>query len=92
MRLSEPLGLRWDDVDLATGAISVPRVRVRGVMIEKKVELLTTVDGRPTDHPQAQKPFNRLVKGTEVTRSRFHDLRHTHASLPSAIRPTYEWG
>lgn len=124
MRLSELLGLNWDDVDLSDGTIAVRRIRIRvnGKMVERKrtktrrarvvdidpstvavlrswataqkrerlaagsawqesPALFTTVDGLPLTSPQVQKPYKRLVTSAGVPVIRFHDLRHTHASL-----------
>jgi integrase len=43
--------------------------------------VFTTLDGQPV-HPGAfSARFDALVKGAGVPRIRFHDLRHTHATL-----------
>jgi integrase len=43
--------------------------------------VFTTEDGRPLHADQAANRFARLVKAAGVPTIRFHDLRHTHASL-----------
>jgi integrase len=43
--------------------------------------LFAEIDGRPLHPGQFSDRFDRLVKGASVPRVRFHDLRHTHASL-----------
>lgn len=43
--------------------------------------VFTRMDGRPHDVDVVSQRFNRLTGRTELPRVRFHDLRHTHATL-----------
>lgn len=124
MRQGEVLGLRWQDVDLATGTIRVvhalQRVNGKLVLVEPKsrtsrraVKLgalasqvlrdhrASQVNGRlelggrwvdldfvftgpygvPLDGVGVTKRFQQLLKAAALPRIRFHDLRHTSASL-----------
>ena len=123
MRRGEVLGLRWGDVDLDAGTLSVTRSLVsvgyelhetRGKsrtarrcinldpatinVIRRWHELRASEDaefdhgdldarvfcrpdGEPT-HPQLlSDAFGKLVERSGLPRIRFHDLRHTHATL-----------
>ena len=123
MRRGELVGLRWRDVDLDAGRLSVrsatisvgyevcrsdPKTRRgnrtidlddrtlamlrehrRGQDAERHAQSLgghadlvfTKPDGL-TYHPEhVRQAFDRRVARTEVPRIRFHDLRHTHATL-----------
>lgn len=123
MRRGELVGLRWRDVDLAAGRLSVrsatisvayevcrsdPKTRRGNRAIElddRTVSVLrkhrrdqsaertalglsahsdlvfTKPDGL-TYHPEhVRQAFDRRVARTDVPRIRFHDLRHTHATL-----------
>jgi integrase len=124
MRRSELLGLRWPDVDLKAGTVSVRRARTRVgyEMVEKEPKtragsrriridpgtvaelrrwakaqkaerlawgpaytdsgyLFTAEDGTPVHAEHVANMFARLVRDAGLPRIRFHDLRHTHASL-----------
>ena len=39
------------------------------------------LDGKPLHPGQVSKRFDRLLRASGVRRIRFHDLRHTHATL-----------
>lgn len=123
MRRGELLGLRWDDVDLDAGQVSVRRALVaagydvhegepksgrartvavdpdtvaelrrwRRVQLEERMaagtawvdsgRVFTVEDGRQV-HPQtAGWHFTKAVRGAGVPAIRFHDIRHTHATL-----------
>ena len=122
MRRGELLGLRWSDVDLDGGRLSVTRslISVGYVLHEsrgksrtarrtidldgKTIETLRSwhelrrnesvarelahddyvfahADGSPI-HPQVLSDvFEKLVQRSGLPRIRFHDLRHTHATL-----------
>ena len=43
--------------------------------------VFTRKDGRPHDVDVVSQRFNRLVRRAELPRVRYHDLRHTHATL-----------
>jgi integrase len=43
--------------------------------------VFTAIDGAPLHPVQFSDRFDRLVKAAGVPRIRFHDLRHTHATL-----------
>jgi integrase len=122
MRRGEILGLKWEDVDLETGRISIKRtlVNVNSKMVlqdapktknarrvvdisESVVEVLkqhkkrqaeemlmmgirsdmvfTSLTGQFVKPSNLAKSFQRLTVKTGNPRIRFHDLRHTHATL-----------
>jgi integrase len=124
-RRSELLGLRWTDVDLEAGSISVAsrRTRVGYQMVERPgtktvagsrvIDLdpdttailrrwrdtqdaersawgvacvtsgyvFTNEDGSAVHADHVANRFERLVAGAKVPSIRFHDVRHTHATL-----------
>jgi integrase len=123
MRRGELLGLRWEDVDLEAGHLSVRRARVaagyevhegppksgkgrsialdpgtvaalrrhrkaqreerlaRGAAWTDSGYLFVAEDGQPL-HPQTSAWFfEKALAGSKVRTIRFHDLRHTHATL-----------
>lgn len=123
LRRGELLGLRWEDIDLEAGVVSVRRARVaagydvhegepksgrartvdiddatvlvlrqhrRRQITEREVfglhevgsgPVFTREDGSPL-HPQTLAwYFEKAVKRSGVPAIRFHDLRHTHATL-----------
>jgi len=125
LRLGELLGLRWEDVDLERGTVTVRRTlqrlpgegigyrepktarsqrtmplgstaletlrRLRRRQLEERLALgpayqdrgavLSTTLGTPLDGGNLRRAFYRLVRQAGLTALRFHDLRHTHASL-----------
>lgn len=124
MRRSELLGLRWRDLDLDGGRLSVSQTVVsvdysvsfstpktghgrRSVALDSATSLalrqhrkrqleerlalggyaedhdlaFCDLDGRPLHPSQQSKRFDRLVRSSGLPRLRFHDLRHTHATL-----------
>lgn len=127
MRRGELLGLRWSDVDLVGGRISVDRSLIsvgyelhetRGktrtarrsidldpssiAVLDQWLQLrrdenpsfqresddyvFAHRDGSPI-HPQVlSDAFEKLVERSGLPRIRFHDLRHTHATLPLKAR------
>jgi integrase len=124
MRRGELLGLRWSDVDLEAGALSVQQTRIRGIaglvygspktakgrrripLAGSTVAALRThrraqaseriatgpawhdeglvfcgQDGRPLDPDSVSQSFERLAARAGLPRIRFHDARHTAATL-----------
>jgi integrase len=125
LRRGELLGLRWRDLDLSAGRLSVTQTLLsvnyrvsfstpktaagrrsvaldpatvaalrahRVAMLEERLALglgapmegalaFTAIDGTPLHPSQFSDRFDRLVKAAGVPRIRFHDLRHTHATL-----------
>ena len=125
LRRSELLGLRWTDVDLDRGRLSVVaglhRLTGKGLVllptktarsrrsVSVGAEALDTLrhvrmqqlenrlaagpawhdtgfvftkgDGSPIDPEKVTHAFARVARGAGLTGVRFHDLRHTHASL-----------
>jgi integrase len=125
LRRGELLGLRWRDLDLGAGRLSVTQTLVsvnyavsfstpktaagrrsvaldpatvaalrahRVAVLEERLSLglgaptedalaFTAIDGTPLHPGQFSDRFDRLVKAAGVPRIRFHDLRHTHATL-----------
>jgi integrase len=125
LRRGELLGLRWRDLDLGAGRLSVTQTLVsvnyavsfstpktaagrrsvaldpatvaalkahRKRLLEERLSLglgapgpddvvFAALDGSPLHPGQFSDRFDRLVKGAGVPRIRFHDLRHTHATL-----------
>ena len=65
--------------------------RIRGEQIVSEIELgpawehagfvFTRLDGMPLDPAKVTKEFTRVIRTLGLGRVRFHDLRHTHASL-----------
>ena len=65
--------------------------RIRGEQMVNEMELgpawehagfvFTRLDGRPLDPVKVTKEFTRVIRKLGLGRVRFHDLRHTHASL-----------
>ena len=65
--------------------------RIRGEQMVSEIELgpawehagfvFTRLDGMPLDPAKVTKEFTRVIRTLGLGRVRFHDLRHTHASL-----------
>ena len=114
MRRGEIIGLKWRDLDLATGELHIARqvIRVKGEtvvsqpktksslrtvilapdMVEILAELKQTVTGEwmfpsPVNDGQPRNPcalyhrFQTILKRANCKRVRFHDLRHTFATM-----------
>ena len=124
MRRGEILGLRWRDVDLEAGRVSVSQtlVLVEGEVLvsepktargrrmialdatttgallahreQQKVEralmgdeyadsdlVFANEDGTPLNPEAFSDAFQRHLRAADMPRIRFHDLRHTHATL-----------
>ena len=125
MRRGELLGLRWSDIDLNPGTLSVCRTLSRGATSRleagepktsagrrrvalpastverlrrhgtKQKELwlavgpdyvdrdlvFATVNGTPIHPNTLSRAYAKLIERAEVPRIRFHDLRHTSATL-----------
>jgi integrase len=133
LRRGELLGLRWRDLDLGVGRLSITQTLVsvnyvpsfsapktargrrsvaldpttvsvlrahRVAVLEERLALglgaptedgpvFTDIEGGPLHPVQFSDRFDRLVREAGVPRIRFHDLRHTHAtlSLQAGIHP-----
>lgn len=124
LRRGEILGLRWSDIDLDQGSVSIQQQRVKGhgtvsyrppktakgrrsvaldgvtvaslrkhrkTQLEQRLMLalpyrdedvvFSYPDGRPIDPDGLSQRFERHVRESGLPRIRFHDLRHTHATL-----------
>jgi integrase len=124
LRKGEALGLRWDDVDLETGTLSIrfslqridgklqlvepksaksrrtialPALSVSALRLHRARQLeerlaagsawqdtgfvFTTPIGTPLDGPNVSRYYHRTLKRIGMPEQRFHDLRHTAASL-----------
>lgn len=124
LRRGELLGLRWQDVDLASGRIDIVQNLVMvgnkpvlqtpktahsartiyigpdaaGVLVRQREQqaawqekagngwlnsglIFTGEDGGPLGTTAVNKPWKALKEQAGVTSIRFHDLRHTYASL-----------
>lgn len=124
MRKSEILGLRWKDIDMDKGTISISQTRVytgkgsafsepktdhgkrsiaippmvvealrqhRRTQLQERLKagpayqdtdlVVATSVGTPLTHRNLDRSWYRLLEVAEVPRIRFHDLRHTHATL-----------
>ncbi len=81
-------GRRTIDIDSETVAILR---RWRRAQLEERMAcegdwqgtgfIFTRKDGRPHDPDVVSQRFNRMVTHAELPRVRYHDLRHTHATL-----------
>jgi integrase len=93
MRRGELLSLRWEEVDLRTGTITVKQSksgRVRHVPLNKTAqEALSALPGshagqvflyRGSPIQDVKTAFLKAVKRAGISRCRFHDLRHTFAT------------
>ena len=81
-------GRRSVDLDAATVAV-LRRWRTRrladqlawGAAYQRSEHVFTREDGSPVHADHLAQRFERLVRSPGVPRVRFHDLRHTHATL-----------
>ncbi len=134
LRQGEALGLRWDDVDLENGTLTVryalQRVNSKLELVEPKTKksrrtialpsvavnaltkhkltqdserqwagdrwqetghVFTSTIGTPLDDCNVTHQFHRILKTAGLPRLRFHDLRHTCATLLIAqgVHPRY---
>jgi site-specific recombinase XerD len=96
MRRGEQYGLRWQDVDLKRGIITIPRSKhgeVRHIQINSvarsALQALREMGNGlghvcPRPHgPQsrdAREWFNQVLRQADIQNFRWHDLRHTFAS------------
>ena len=95
MRKGEILGLRWDQVNFEQKIITIVdtknherrdipmdetvKATLRGV--EKKGDLVFSVkNGKPIYPMKVHNGFSKVLKASNITDFRFHDLRHTFAS------------
>jgi integrase len=121
MRQSELLGLRWKDVDLTNGTLSITQTldKQTGIFQETKTDsskrsikvesetisrlkqhkadqakeklqaedwtdhglVICTSKGTPMSGDNLSARFRHIIKETGLPPLRFHDLRHTHATL-----------
>ena len=81
MRQAEPIGLKWEDVDWSLSTLQVKR-QVRHfkgssyVFLEPKSK-----SGTPLTASNIRRDFRQLLAASGLPKIRFHDLRHTAASL-----------
>ncbi|WP_129596669.1 tyrosine-type recombinase/integrase [Anaerophilus nitritogenes] len=120
-RVGELCAIKWEDVDLINGTLSINKTlqRIDGKLtlkepktknssrtvtlldntmkllkdtkkqhMERKLKygidlefVLCWEDGRPIDPHYASSNFRKLLKKHNIPKIRFHDLRHTHATL-----------
>ncbi|MEC3429847.1 site-specific integrase [Bacillus thuringiensis serovar nigeriensis] len=123
MRQGELLGLRWKDVDLEKGHLTISQTlshdgktfllggktksslrkillpsstvaklkKHRAVVLKEKLSqgeeyqdndlVMCTPSGTPINPANVRRSLNALIKKAAVLKIRFHDLRHTHATL-----------
>ncbi|MGE7975550.1 tyrosine-type recombinase/integrase [Bacillus cereus] len=123
MRQGELLGLRWKDVDLEKGHLTISQTlshdgktfllggktksslrkillpastiaklkKHRAVVLKEKLSqseeyqdndlVMCTPSGTPINPANVRRSLNALIKKAAVPKIRFHDLRHTHATL-----------
>jgi integrase len=123
MRIGEILGLKWEDVDLDRGVVSIRRILQRtsaGIklvdqtktahsrrsvnispttvdvlkshQVKQKEEMIrynyrdadlvfTSRNGNPIEPRNLRVYFKKIAKQVDLPLIRFHDLRHTHATL-----------
>ncbi|MDA1654272.1 site-specific integrase [Bacillus thuringiensis serovar kyushuensis] len=123
MRQGELLGLRWKDVDLEKGHLTISQTlshdgktflvggktksslrkillptstiaklkKHRAVVLKEKLSqgeeyqdndlVICTPSGTPINPANVRRSLNALIKKAAVPKIRFHDLRHTHATL-----------
>ncbi|HDR7502348.1 TPA: site-specific integrase [Bacillus toyonensis] len=123
MRQGELLGLRWKDVDLEKGHLTISQTlshdgktflvggktksslrkillpastvsklkKHRAVILKEKLSqgeeyqdndlVMCTPFGTPINPANVRRSLNALIKKAAVPKIRFHDLRHTHATL-----------
>jgi integrase len=96
MRRGEQYGLRWQDVDLKRGIITIPRSKhgeVRHIQINSTaraaLETLRQLGSglgfvcprfQGPESREAREWFNQVLGQAEIQNFRWHDLRHTFAS------------
>jgi integrase len=78
MREGEPLGLRWADVDLDGGALHITR-RLKRRTSRRQVLFVVPRPINPSNF--LQRNFYLLLEEADLPRMRFHDLRHSAATL-----------
>jgi integrase len=92
MRQGELLALRWQDVDIENGTVSIRRTLTRnggsiemGILGDRYEDqgllFATSTSGPINPSNLRQKSFARLLKEARLPHIRFHDLRYTCATL-----------
>lgn len=91
LRRGKLLGLKWEDIDLNTGMTRVRRqvARINGEIEVLKAQKRKTHDeyvfpspsGGPISPDSVNNMLHRVLKRAGIPKVRFHDLRHTFATL-----------
>ena len=110
MRRGEILGLKWKDLNIETGELSIVRqLTVKGLSVPKTKSSIRTIllppdmldllremkktakyawifpspvkEGEPRNPSAVTKRFNLLLERAQCKHIRFHDLRHTFATM-----------
>ena len=92
LRRGELLGLRWRDVDLQSGQLSVrTQRRQEGLPCSPDDFLLLGMDGRPIRPSALSSSLAAFVREHRLPPITFHGLRHTFASMANSARvPMYQ--
>jgi integrase len=102
LRIGELLRLRWEDVDLLNHRIIVKESKTTAGLREVSLpdflvrmlagaaytdgEVFKTREGQPMKHRRVNRALEETLKRGGIPHVRFHDLRHTFASLLIAQR------
>ena len=87
MRRNELIGLKWTDIDFTRQRLALNRglvavgYEVHETRGKTKTARRNIALDLVNDTTVVDVCFNRIVRRSNVPRVRFHDLRHTHASL-----------
>lgn len=87
IRYKEPKSGRARTVALAASVTA--ELRARGLRQTDDMFVVAQADGRPMQPRSLTHEWTRLLKGCDLPRIRFHDLRHAHAThlLSSGVHP-----